>query len=373
MSYLPEPPLKINRLNIGGIVFKLLGTISCIVAIRILIEVGNDPNTTNYEITSVFAFAVIADIIATPLTFAGAFSYMKQRHSSGIRGLVVASWIIYALQISFGLTIIVAIGVVAVRVEEDVPTGLIVFYLFWTIVGWISMFVHAERARGSLPIFYTTIFNRPIEVFIYLFSIFNTTASPPHEYSCITSTRGQATTGNADAESGSYTDLPFASIANTNASPPQVGGSSTVHPTIPIASVVASVIPTLPAGWEEATAENGRRYYYNIATSQTSWQAPTVQCPPPPPPLDEGPRPPPRNPTTWAPPTFPSIETSGAHGSGNYSLVGNGPANNSTVTKTYSNDGTVTVREERSYPDGSTTVSVTVTTRPNASDVSASV
>ena len=106
-----------------------------------------------------------------------------------------------------------------------------------------------------------------------------------------------------------------------------------MQPTIPITSVVASVTQALPAGWEEATAENGKKYYCNISTGQTYWQAPTVQCPPPPPPLDECPRPPPRNPAAWAPPTFSSIETSGAHGSGNYSLVGNGPVNNSTVTK----------------------------------------
>lgn len=45
--------------------------------------------------------------------------------------------------------------------------------------------------------------------------------------------------------------------------------------------------------------------------------------------------------------------------------------NNSTVTEQYNKDGTITVTEERINPDGSKTVSVT--TRPNPSAVSASV
>ena len=43
------------------------------------------------------------------------------------------------------------------------------------------------------------------------------------------------------------------------------------------------------------------------------------------------------------------------------------PCRKSTVTKTYNVDGTITLREERSNLDGSMTV--TVTTRPNAPDV----
>ena len=79
-----------------------------------------------------------------------------------------------------------------------------------------------------------------------------------------------------------------------------------MQPTIPITSVVASVTQALPAGWEEATAENGKKYYCNISTGQTYWQAPTVQCPPPPlHPPDKGPCLPPQNqnPAGSAPPT----------------------------------------------------------------------
>lgn len=46
-------------------------------------------------------------------------------------------------------------------------------------------------------------------------------------------------------------------------------------------------------------------------------------------------------------------------------------ANRSTVTETYNDDGTIAVREEKTNPDGSTTVSVT--TKPSSDPVSASV
>jgi len=65
------------------------------------------------------------------------------------------------------------------------------------------------------------------------------------------------------------------------------------------------------------------------------------------------------------------IETSGTRGGGNTSSTGVNQASNSTVTETNNDDGTVTVKEEQINPDGSITVSVT--TRSNASAVSASV
>ena len=73
-----------------------------------------------------FVFAVIADIIATPLTFTGGSSYMKQRHLSGIRGLMIASWIIYAVQIPCGISL------VSIGAEQGypVPTCWVLFYLF---------------------------------------------------------------------------------------------------------------------------------------------------------------------------------------------------------------------------------------------------
>ena len=278
MSYLPEPPLKMNRLNIGGIVFKSLGTICIIVAIILKDVPCKDPELyDDYEYANSYcdaslaigAVAVIADIIATPLTFAGGSSYMKQRHSSGIKGLMIASWVIYALQILCGIGLI-ATGFVAIGVGADVPTGSIISYIFLAIVGWSFMLAHAERARRSPP-------------------IFDPTASPPQVAS----------------------------------------GSSTVHPTIPIASIVASATQALPAGWEEATANDGKKYYYNVTTDQTSYH-----------------RPPPQNPAVSGPPTY-YPETSGVRGGGNNSSVGNGPANISTT--------------------------VSVTTSPNASAVSSSV
>jgi len=55
------------------------------------------------------------------------------------------------------------------------------------------------------------------------------------------------------------------------------------------------------------------------------------------------------------------VETSRTGGGGS----GGNNNNNTTVTETYNDDGTVTVKEERTNPDGSITVSVT--TKPNPS------
>jgi len=65
------------------------------------------------------------------------------------------------------------------------------------------------------------------------------------------------------------------------------------------------------------------------------------------------------------------VETSGTRSGGNNRSVGVEQAHNSTVTETYNADGTVSVKDERINPDGTTTVSIT--TRPNASALSASV
>lgn len=57
--------------------------------------------------------------------------------------------------------------------------------------------------------------------------------------------------------------------------------------------------------------------------------------------------------------------------SGVEQALGGGGVGGSTVTETFNNDGTVTVTQETINPDGSKTVSVT--TRPNPSAVSAAV
>ena len=129
-----------NRLNIGGIVFKSLGTICIIVAIILKDVPCKDPELyDDYEYANSYcdaslaigAVAVIADIIATPLTFTGGFSYMKQRHPSGIRGLMIASWIIYAVQIPC------RISLVSIGDEQSYPVlpCWVLFYLFWITVG----------------------------------------------------------------------------------------------------------------------------------------------------------------------------------------------------------------------------------------------
>lgn len=89
---------------------------------------------------------MISYIIATPLTFSGALKYMKLRNSAGIKGLMIASWVIYGIEILNGDSMI-AMG----ASDEDVPTGWIVFYLFRSIFGWVLMFIHAEKARKSPP------------------------------------------------------------------------------------------------------------------------------------------------------------------------------------------------------------------------------
>lgn len=47
-------------------------------------------------------------------------------------------------------------------------------------------------------------------------------------------------------------------------------------PTNQVVSTGAAFVQNLPDGWQEATSDNGKKYYYNTSTGETSWQFPTT-------------------------------------------------------------------------------------------------
>lgn len=73
------------------------------------------------------------DIIAYPLTCVGKCAYMNQWHLRGMKGLLIASWII--------ICILLGINMAAVGITDDLPVGLIVGTLFWSILGWSFLLV----------------------------------------------------------------------------------------------------------------------------------------------------------------------------------------------------------------------------------------
>ena len=54
-----------------------------------------------------------------------------------------------------------------------------------------------------------------------------------------------------------------------------------LHSSAEEAAAMASASEDLPAGWEEATTTDGRKYYVNHSTRSTSWTRPSLQPAPP--------------------------------------------------------------------------------------------
>ena len=91
------------------------------------------------------ALFLVAAIAAYPLTYVGAQRYMKEQNSTGIKGLMIAAWVFY------GILIVTGISMIAVGAKKStlVGPGWVTYEVLWAIVGWIMMFVHAEKARKS--------------------------------------------------------------------------------------------------------------------------------------------------------------------------------------------------------------------------------
>ena len=105
-----------------------------------------------YEVVGLACGAcfLVAAITAYPLTYKGARHYMKERNSTGVKGLMIAAWVFY------GILIVSTIGMIAVGAfwyfffgYALIGPGWVTGEVIWAIVGWIMMFVHAEKARKS--------------------------------------------------------------------------------------------------------------------------------------------------------------------------------------------------------------------------------
>lgn len=145
-------PLQYNCPSIGGMVCisleALLGVISIIFTAKTWTydTYSDDYYTALYAAIGIGCLALVFAIIAYPLTYVSANSFQKQNSSTGIKGLMITSWVFY------GITIINGIAAIYVGASGgDVTTAFVVYIVLWGLVGWSFMFAHAEKARRYSP------------------------------------------------------------------------------------------------------------------------------------------------------------------------------------------------------------------------------
>ena len=139
-------PLPLNFHSIWGIVSisitALFGISSIIATAR-----ANNPYNDNWFAASIAAMSLgacsmVSAISAYSLTYVGARQYIKERNSRSIKGLMIASWVM------FGILIVNGIGLVAMgATDRGVPGVWVAFVEIWAIIGWGLMAAYAERAR----------------------------------------------------------------------------------------------------------------------------------------------------------------------------------------------------------------------------------